>query len=271
MSSFNFKEKALLEGLFEMDEGYVLDFSNNSFRRFFADHETDIYSDKYSEFGESKANRLRSYWQIEDDSSVAIILKELIERKRDKENRFGPSDKVIEDKLAEAEQLVTRLTTGEIDLNPLKEKATVLDLSHMSQQIKRIEKAVTEDPALAIGTAKELIETTCKTILRERGKPVSGSPDISNLTKDTLKELKLVPEGIPDNVRGKDTIKRLLSNLGTIGNGLAELRGMYGTGHGKDGNSAGLRPRHARLAAGAATTLAMFLFETHTETKDNDQ
>ena len=46
---------------------------------------------------------------------------------------------------------------------------------------------------------------------------------------------------------------------------------MYGTGHGKDGNSAGLRPRHARLAAGAATTLAMFLFETHTETKDNDQ
>ena len=82
MSSFNFKEKALLEGLFEMDEGYVLDFSNNSFRRFFADHETDIYSDKYSEFGESKANRLRSYWQIEDDSSVAIILKELIERKR---------------------------------------------------------------------------------------------------------------------------------------------------------------------------------------------
>jgi hypothetical protein len=61
-------------------------------------------------------------------------------------------------------------------------------------------------------------------------------------------------------------IKRLLSNLGTIGNGLAELRGLYGTGHGKHGRSASLSARHAKLAVGAASTLAVFLFETHKET-----
>lgn len=32
--------------------------------------------------------------------------------------------------------------------------------------------SVDEDPALAVGTAKELIETVCKTIMEERGKPV---------------------------------------------------------------------------------------------------
>lgn len=44
--------------------------------------------------------------------------------------------------------------------------------------------------------------------------------------------------------------------------GLAELRNLYGTGHGKNGKRAGLTGRHAKLAVGAATTLALFLFET---------
>jgi len=62
-------------------------------------------------------------------------------------------------------------------------------------------------------------------------------------------------------------IKRLLSHLGTIGNGLAELRGLYGTGHGKHGRTPGLGARHAKLTVGAAATLTACLFETHEETK----
>ena len=74
---------------------------------------------------------------------------------------------------------------------------------------------------------------------RSAGKPMAGTPDIPALTKETLKELKLVPEGIPDSARGSDITKRLLQNLGTIGNNLAELRGLYGTGHGKHGKTEG--------------------------------
>lgn len=151
-------------------------------------------------------------------------------------------------------------------LDSIKETATIFDAKHMADQIRRMESAVETDPSLAIGTAKELIETCCKTILAERGKPVIGIPNIPTLTKETLKELKLVPEGIPDEVRGSDVIKRLLSNLGTIGNNLAELRTLYGTGHGKHGKASGLTPRHAKLAVGAAVTLATFLFETHKDT-----
>jgi hypothetical protein len=77
------------------------------------------------------------------------------------------------------------------------------------------------------------------------------------------------PRGIPNATRGADVIKRLLSNLGTIGNGLAELRGLYGTGHGKHGSAAGLSARHARLAVGAAAKLTTFLFATHKETKND--
>ncbi len=156
---------------------------------------------------------------------------------------------------------------GLTSLDAIKESAVIFDAKHMVEQIHRMESAVETDPTLAIGTAKELIETCCKTILAERGKPVTGAPDIPTLTKETLKELKLVPDGIEDAARGSEVIKRLLHNLGTIGNGLAELRGLYGTGHGKHGKATGLSPRHAKLAVGAAATLAIFLFETHKETK----
>ena len=66
-----------------------------------------------------------------------------------------------------------------------------------------------------------------------------------------------------DKARAADTIKRLLSNLATITQGIAELRNQYGTGHGRVRRSGGLTSRHAKLAVGAAATLAVFLVETH--------
>jgi hypothetical protein len=51
--------------------------------------------------------------------------------------------------------------------------------------------------------------------------------------------------------------------------GIAEIRGLYGTGHGKEGRARGVNPRHARLAVGAASALVTFAFQTHLETKDS--
>lgn len=148
-------------------------------------------------------------------------------------------------------------------LDTLSEQSVHIDGNHLSKQIQRLTAAVELDPDLAIGTAKELIESVCKTILFERGMKVEGTPDIPTLTKALLKELSLVPEGIHDERRGAETIKGILRSLGTIGNDIAQLRGMYGTGHGKDARTGSLTTRHAKLAVGAATTFSTFLFETH--------
>lgn len=137
------------------------------------------------------------------------------------------------------------------------------DASYVSQQITRMEAAVVNDPSLAIGTAKELVETCCKTILSSRGVTFTNSMDIPRLVKLTVKELELTPSDIPDKAKAADTIKQLLSNLATITQGIAELRNHYGTGHGKAAKTKGLQPRHAKLAVGAASTLAVFLMETH--------
>ena len=153
----------------------------------------------------------------------------------------------------------------EIPLNSLKEKFSGTDTSYVLQQITRMEAAVENDPGLAIGTAKELVETVCKTILKERNIKLTGNENLPKLVKATAKELKLTPSDIADDAKASDSIKRLLSNLATITNGVAELRNSYGTGHGKEAKSRGLTSRHAKLAVGSASTLAIFLVETHNE------
>jgi hypothetical protein len=139
------------------------------------------------------------------------------------------------------------------------------DPGYVAQQITRMESAVGNDPGLAIGTAKELVESCCKTILTERAVKFPKNADIPELVKLTAKELDLTPADIPEQAKASDTIKRLLSNLASITQGVAELRNHYGTGHGKAAGAKGLQPRHARLAVGAASTLAVFLAETHNE------
>ncbi len=265
MSTFSMVERHNLEKFLGMSGGYVLNFSDRTFGEFvFETVGIDVHDDKYTTEGTSKAKKLRTLWKLEPDYTVGKLILALIDYDASLNAERDAEAKVLAEK---CRQIATRLLAGGPSLDPLKEHAKVLNANHLAEQIRRMEASVETDPSLAIGTAKELIETCCKTILAERGKPVSGTPDVSTLTKETLKELKLVPEGIHEAARGADVIKRLLSNLGTIGNGLAELRGLYGTGHGKHGSMTGLSTRHAKLAVGAAATLCVFLFETHQETK----
>ena len=160
-----------------------------------------------------------------------------------------------------------RLTSSQHTFRSTKKLAQQVDADYVHRQINRMESAIETDPDLAIGTAKELVETICQTILESCGKPVTDRPDLLPLARRTLDELKLVPTGIKDEVKGAKSVKAVLGNLSTLVQGLAELRNLYGTGHGKEGSAKGLAARHARLAVGAATTLAIFLFDTHQDRK----
>ena len=142
--------------------------------------------------------------------------------------------------------------------------AASLDLDGLIVEMFRLERATDEDPALAVGTAKEMVETVCKTILRDRTGSIP-TEDLPSLVRAVAKELSLLPDSIPTSAKGSNVMRRLLSNLNQVAQGLAELRNLYGTGHGRDGRFIGIKPRHARLAVGAATTLSLFLLETHLE------
>lgn len=157
------------------------------------------------------------------------------------------------------------------DFDDLSDIAHILDASHLRQHILRIRAAVENDPSLAIGASKELIETCCKTILSEREVSFSGSSDLPQLTKAVFRELSLTSDDISDAAKGADTVKRTLSSLASVVQGIAELRNLYGSGHGRDGRWRGVKPRHAQLAVGAASTLATFLMQTHLENREEEK
>jgi AbiJ N-terminal domain 3/Abortive infection C-terminus len=144
-----------------------------------------------------------------------------------------------------------------------KEIANYLSDEYVVKQINIMESAIENSPELAIGTAKELIETICHTILTEREIETDKNWDLLQLLKQTTKQINLTPEGIPDETKAAKTIKSILGSLTTVVQGLSELRNQYGSGHGKKASFKGLSPRHAKLSVGAASTLAIFLLETH--------
>ena len=98
MSSLEHLEKEYFEELFGMETGYVLDFTNKSFDRFFRNTlDVEIYDNKYDDYGNSKANRLRAFWDKESDEVVGHALSDILDRFVFKEQKEGnkPEENVI--------------------------------------------------------------------------------------------------------------------------------------------------------------------------------
>jgi hypothetical protein len=144
----------------------------------------------------------------------------------------------------------------------LQNATDLLDKTHFQEHIDRIQKSISSDPSLAIGSTKELVEATLKTILTHLDIEIDKKDDVPKLLKKVQQGLEIVPDSIDDAVKGADMIKILLNNLGSVVIKLTELRNLYGTGHGKEKKRNGLSERHARLAVGAGITLSTFLLET---------
>ena len=248
--------------------GFVLDFSDRTMPTWFREElGVDIDEARYKTQGSSKANRFRGFIKEEPALVVADMLRKLWEHRQ--AIKWQPEGGATADQVANMKTqlfaFIKRLEEPAARLTDAKAIAISFDATHMGDQIRRIESSIKTDPALAIGTAKELTETCFKTILSARGIPYDKE-DLPQLGKKIFSALKLLPEDIPETAKGAKTIKVMLSNLATVVQGLAEIRSLYGTGHGRDGKTRGISPRHARLVVGAASTLVTFAFETHLET-----
>jgi hypothetical protein len=85
----------VLDDLFDMNGGYVLNFSDHTFARFFADElNVDIDDSAYAKNGSSKARRLRCFLQTVDKPTVVRTLNALWEYREVMRQRFGQEEKV---------------------------------------------------------------------------------------------------------------------------------------------------------------------------------
>ena len=84
MSALTVTDRAYLEKFLDMSGGYPHrypgeKFSDNSFGAFFQRHSIDIHGPKYQIHGTSKANKLRAFWDIENDSVVGKVMSGMVD------------------------------------------------------------------------------------------------------------------------------------------------------------------------------------------------
>ncbi|MBP9867288.1 MAG: hypothetical protein KBC41_04415 [Candidatus Pacebacteria bacterium] len=134
MNTLKSTDKKILETLFEMKGGFVLDFSDRTMSDFFKEQfNIDIYDKKYDfDFpSRSKANRLRGIWLAEDEKTTGAIILALV----DYAETILPQDKKeeIKDLSKKARDIGMNLLFSEItnDLQP-----EIIDLKNKTQCIK---------------------------------------------------------------------------------------------------------------------------------------
>ncbi|MCM3597197.1 abortive infection family protein [Metabacillus idriensis] len=89
MSNLKHIDRIKLERLLNMGSGYVLHFNNGTLRDFVIEMTgIDIYDEQYSIKGESKANRLRAFWEIEADETVSKLVFALLELWKDRKEMY---------------------------------------------------------------------------------------------------------------------------------------------------------------------------------------
>lgn len=135
MSNLKEIEKRVFEDLFGMASGYVLDFSNNTFAEFFRETvNIDIYASKYAFNGDSKAKRLRAFWETEPGALVGKVLAGLLEVWQYNAARNGQTNNSPQYK--QAAGIVTRLTGEQPD--PVATEQEFLHRQYQNISIKNL-------------------------------------------------------------------------------------------------------------------------------------
>jgi hypothetical protein len=141
----------------------------------------------------------------------------------------------------------------------------------VNRAIHEIESNLQSDPGVVFDHAKALIETTCKTLLKERGYQADENWKVQRLAEYTLNVVVQIPDGHPDPTEAKDRILKTLASLIGVVQGLGALRNLEGEiGHGKEADRVPLTSCHAEFAARAADAVVKFLTESHLGTNDKE-
>lgn len=266
--------------------GYVLDFSTNDFDVFTTNSVGEALCTKY---GLSKGKSLTAYLNSASDDKRFKLISDLFHYYE--ENMEYEYNENYEENLcwgssfSRYDEKYTRIYKKcKAIINKLEGSVPVIvktaeDLKgkfsseYMTQQIELMVSMLLSNPTNAIGLAKELIESCCKTILDELGIEWSKNDDVPQLTNKTMNALNLLPSNVQETDQGANAIKAVLGNLRAIPTKLAEIRNPFGSGHGKSASFQGLEERHAKLAVGSSITFVDFIWDTYerqrkTGTKD---
>ena len=267
----NNTEKGLFLKLFNRG-GYVLDFSTADFDTFTME---SVGVALCSHYGLSKGKSLNAFInESTDDKSNKLLLDLLnyyesqypnFEKERDGINdpySYGTPNDVYGKYYAKCKEIAQRISSNQFSAFAAKSVEEAFSSEYINKQMTIMLENQFTNPTEAIGKAKELIESCCKTILEKEGVCVNSKWDVGNLVDETMKLLEITPKHIPDTAKEANAIKAILGSLKGIASQIAIIRNAYGSGHGKSASYKGLQERHAKLAIGSSVTLVNFLWDS---------
>lgn len=136
MSSLKDIDKRYLEKLLGMESGYVLDYSDATYGEFFGRHGVDIHSPRYKTYGTSKAKKLRSFWQQEDDALVGKVLSEMLDSY---EADCHLKDRELDSALLEKSRaIVSRIGGKPVEANSVQSVDSFLDREFAIPNIQKL-------------------------------------------------------------------------------------------------------------------------------------
>lgn len=157
---------------------------------------------------------------------------------------------------------IVALAANAVAAAALKERAKALDLDSVHHDFERALTEADSDPADAITAACSTVESVCKCILDEIGKPYPTNKDIKGLVGEVARHLNLSPGRDDLPKEWEQDIRTILSGLFNVISGIGSLRTHAGDAHGKGKNPVPADARIARLAIHAASTVSLFYIET---------
>ena len=137
-------------------------------------------------------------------------------------------------------------------------------LSHIEEQVKALELAISENAGQVFDLAKALIESTCKTIIKDRGGNYEKTDGLPSLFKTATQILPFLPPDLSGETEARKSLAQTLNGLSTAVQGVCELRNNYGfSSHGSDTEIPIMGEIHALLASQTADAIIGFLYRAH--------
>ncbi|SKR49163.1 Uncharacterised protein [Mycobacteroides abscessus subsp. massiliense] len=130
----------------------------------------------------------------------------------------------------------------------------------LNEQLSRLQQA-NDDPALALGSAKDLLEAVAKFVLAELDWPVQNNADFGQLWYFARERLDILPQQVAGDTPGAKHIKSVLQSAWLIAEQVNALRNLQGTGHGRT-LPTGVTSELARLVVKEACSVAEFTLTT---------
>ena len=137
------------------------------------------------------------------------------------------------------------------------------DLAGVDKEFERALANIDKDPPAAITAACSILESLFKVYIEDNeGIEMPSDQSLKPLWKVASKHLGLDPSVIEDN-----DVKKILSGMNSIVDGIGSLRTHTSSAHGHGRRPYRLQARHARLAVSASHTLVGFFIETWDQRK----